>query len=95
MVEAASPPANPPAPAEVINKLALDVQDKGYRLQAVLWGIDQSVDISSTEPDVVDALSRCLSLCELALDISKATNELGEQIEHISRQLSKAGEIAS
>jgi hypothetical protein len=76
---------------DAINKLALEIKDHGWRLQAVLWAIDQCVDINADDSRVIDRLSHCLSLAKVAESISLATNDLAEKIEMISRELSKAG----
>jgi len=82
-------PATANADLSAINKIALDIQDRGYRLQAVLWSIDHGVDISSTDPHVTDALARTISLCSVADDLAKAMNELACEIEAMSGRLSR------
>ena len=79
---------------DALSKVALDIQGKGYHLNAVLWALDKSIEFSSPDPLIIEALGRATSLCDLATEISADLNTLAEEVEVTLRHLRVAGRAA-
>ena len=84
-------PANTAAreDAATINKIALDIQDHGYRLQAVSWAIDECINMSPQNPDWEDGLARAMSLSTVAADLLQAMMTRACKIEELTSGVSR------